>query len=125
MSHSCTRVGLEEHFVSRPRARELFNALREAIESQGPVTIAPNKGGIPFMTRARFVGCQVRKDYLRCHVWLKRRAESPRFVRIDQYGPKDFVHVFEIRSREDIDEELLVLLREGRAVGDQTHLMSS
>ena len=58
-------------------------------------------------------------------MWLKRRAESPRFLRVDQYGAKDFVHVFEIRSRDDIDAELLALLREGRAVGDQMHLMSS
>jgi hypothetical protein len=44
---------------------------------------------------------------------------------VDQYGAKDFVHVFEIRSADDIDEELLELLREGRAVGDQKHLMAT
>jgi hypothetical protein len=44
---------------------------------------------------------------------------------VDQYGAKDFVHTFEIRSPDDIDEELLELLREGRAVGDQKHLMAT
>jgi hypothetical protein len=35
------------------------------------------------------------------------------------------VHVFEIRSVDDIDEVLMELLREGRAVGDQKHLMTT
>ncbi len=73
------------------------------------------------MTRVRFAGCHTRKDYLRAGVWLKHRAQSPRVLRIDQYGPKDFVHSFEIRDPSDIDEEVVALLKEARAVGDQEH----
>ncbi len=33
-----------------------------------------------------------------------------------------WVHFFDIRSESDIDDELMDLLREARAVGDQEHL---
>jgi hypothetical protein len=120
--HSCQTRSLDEHFTDRPRARELFEAFRTAVETLGPVALVLNKTGIGFMTRVRFTGVQPRRDYLRAGVWLKRRVHSPRFVRVDWYGHDDWVHFFEIRSEGDIDAELIDLLREARAVGDQDHL---
>lgn len=122
MWHSCQTRSLDEQFAGRPRARELFEAYRRAVERLGPVTLVLNKTGIGFMTRVRFTGVQPRRDYLRAGVWLKRRADSPRFVRVDWYGHDDWVHFFEIRSESDIDDELMAFLREARAVGDQEHL---
>ncbi len=119
--HSCLDWPLDRHFEGKPRARELFEAFRAAVESLGPAVLVSNKTGIGFMTRVRFAGCQTRKDYLRAGVWLKHRAESPRVLRIDQYGPKDFVHTFEVHDLTDIDEEVMALLRDARAVGDQEH----
>jgi hypothetical protein len=71
------------------------------------------------MTRARFTGAMVRKDYLRASLWLKRRVDAPRFVKIDHFGGDDWGHTFEIRDESDIDEELMALAREARRVGDQ------
>lgn len=120
--HGCAVVPWETHFEGRPRARELWEALRTMVEADGPVTIVSTKTGVGFMTRVRFGGCQVRRDYLRCGVWLKRRYKSPRIVRVERWGPHDFGMFFLVRTREDIDAEVQALLREARAVGDQQHL---
>jgi hypothetical protein len=122
MSHSCQSRTIDEQFAGRPRARELFEAYRAAVESLGPLTLVLNKTGIAFMTRVRFAGCQPRRDRLRTTLWLKRRVESPRFARVDFYGHDDWVYTIDLRDESEIDAELMTLLREARAVGDQEHL---
>ena len=119
MWHSCVIVPLESHFVGRPRAKALFDAYTAALEREGPITISVSKTRIEIMTRARFTGAVVRKDYLRSSLWLKRRVDSPRFTKIEHFGGNDWGHYFEIRDESDIDDELMALAREARAVGDQ------
>jgi hypothetical protein len=117
--HSCVVVPLESHFVNRPRARQMFDAYVAALERDGPITISVSKTRIEIMTRARFTGAVVRRDYLRASLWLKRRVDSPRFVKIEHFGGDDWGHYFEIRDESDIDDELMALAREARRVGDQ------
>jgi hypothetical protein len=112
-------VPLEDHFVGRPRARELFDAYLAALRTQGPVTISVSKTRIEIMTRARFTGATVRRDYLKSGLWLKRRADSPRFTKVELVGKRDWLHYFDIRDESDIDDELMALLAEARKVGDQ------
>jgi hypothetical protein len=118
--HSCVVVDLETHFVGKsPRARELFDAWLAAVETTGPVTVSVSKTRIEFMTRARFTGAVVRRDYIKSALWLKRRVDWPRFTKIEHYGRNDWGHHFEIRDESDIDDELMALVREARLVGDQ------
>jgi hypothetical protein len=119
MWHSCVKVPLEDHFVGRPRARELFDAYLAALRTQGPVTISVSKTRIEIMTRARFTGATVRRDYLKSGLWLKRRADSARFTKVELVGKRDWLHYFDIRDESDIDDELMALLAEARKVGDQ------
>ena len=116
--HSCVIVPLEQHFEGRPAARDLFRVLVSAMEREGPVTISVSKTRIELMTRARFAGVQVRRDWLRLGFWLKREIASPRFARVDHYG-KDHVYQLELRDPMQLDDELLAWLREARKVGDQ------
>jgi hypothetical protein len=116
--HSCVIVPLEQHFEGRPAARDLFQALLSAMEEEGPVTISVSKTRIELMTRARFAGVQVRRDWLRLGFWLKREISSPRFARVDHYG-KDHVYQLELRDSSQLDPELMAWLREARRVGDQ------
>jgi predicted transport protein len=120
--HSCTIVTLNDHFAGKPEARRLFRALRKTVESLGPVKLALSKNGIAFMVRVRFAGCQVRKDWLRCAVWLRRPVNSTRIVRTERYTARDYGHYFEVRKAEDIDAEILALLREAYDIGCQRHL---
>jgi hypothetical protein len=117
--HSCVVVDLDTHFVGKPRARQLFDAWLAAVESTGPVTVSISKTRIEFMTRARFTGAIVRRDYLKSALWLKRKADSPRFTKVEQLGKSDWLHHFEIHDESDIDDELMALVREARLVGDQ------
>lgn len=119
MWHSCVIVALESHFVDRPRARQLFEAYRAAVESQGPITISVSKTRIEFMTRARFTGAIVRRDHIKSTLWMKRRVDSPRFTMVEQLGPHDWLHHFAIRDESEIDDELMALVKESRSVGDQ------
>jgi Domain of unknown function (DUF5655) len=122
MAHSCQSRTIDEQFAGRPRARELFEAYRAAIESLGPADLVLNKTAIAFMTRVRFAGCRPRRDHLRTTLWLKRRVESARFAQVDFYGHDDWVYTIDLRNESEIDAELMTLLREARAVGDQKHL---
>jgi hypothetical protein len=85
--------------------------------------LALSKNGIAFMVRVRFAGCQVRKDWLRCAVWLRRPVNSARIVRTERYTARDYGHYFEIRKAEDIDAEIVALLREAYDIGWQRHLV--
>jgi hypothetical protein len=120
--HSCVIVPLERHFEGRPRARQLFDAYLAALESQGDVTIVSSKTRIAFMTRVRFAGCQVRKDWLLAGFWLARKVDSPRFSKVEYLGPKAWVYYLPIRDEPDLDEEFLSWLAEARRVGNQEHL---
>jgi hypothetical protein len=116
--HSCVVVPLEHHFEGRPAARELFAVLLSAMEREGPVTVSVSKTRIELMTRARFVGVQVRRDWLRLGFWLKREIASPRFSRVDHYG-RDHVYQLALHDPVQLDDELQAWLREARSVGDQ------
>ncbi len=49
-------------------------------------------------------------------------AHSEGFARVDFYGQDDWVSTIDLRDESEIDAELMSLLREARAVGDQEHL---
>jgi hypothetical protein len=121
-SHSCVRIPLEAHFVSRPRARELFDAFLAAVNLTGdePVSVIVSKGRIELMTRARFAGAVIHRDYIRAGFWLKRDFDTDRF-RVEFYPPNNWVYRLDIRHESQIDDELRALLREARIVGDQRH----
>ena len=51
MSHSCSVVPWERRFEGKPKARELFEAFRRAIESIGQVEVVSNQTDLKFMTR--------------------------------------------------------------------------
>lgn len=118
MWHSCSVVPWRRHFRGKPEALELFKHLRGTIERIGPVRLVSNQTNLGFMGRVRFAGCEVKKDWLRCSLWLKRFATSPRFVKTEKYN-HDYIYRFVVRRPEDIDEEILKYLRESYLVGQQ------
>ena len=121
-SHSCVVIPLERHFVARPMARRIFDALVEAANEAGdePVRVVVSKTRIELMTRARFGAVSVRRDYLRGHLWLKHRLDDPRF-RPELLGAHDWVNEFELHDPAEIDDGFRAALREARVVGDQRH----
>jgi hypothetical protein len=119
MWHSCVVVPLESHFVDRPRAQELYDAVLRFLEVDGPITVSVSKTRIEFMTRARFAGVSVRRDFVWLAFWLKRQVDSPRFDKVESYGGRDWGYKLRIRYEAQLDDELRGWLREARTVGDQ------
>ncbi len=117
--HACVVVPLDAYFEDRPDARACFEAIRAAIEREGPVTVTTSRTRIEFMTRVRFAGLTVRRRGVRLALWLKRDVESPRVARVEHYGPVDRGVLIDIATPDDVDDEVVALLREAREIGDQ------
>jgi hypothetical protein len=122
-SHFCSRHALAEHLRGRdPRVIALYRRFVQMVRRCGRVSILPEKTRIAFQVRMSFAVVSFRRNKLRGHVVLARRLENPRFLRIDTISPRNHVHHFELRSRNDLDREFLGFLREAYRVGCQLHL---
>ncbi len=120
--HSCTRYRIADHFKGKdPIVRQLYKHYVAIVRGFGPVTVFAQKTRIVFQARVRFAGAVVRKHWLEGGLWLKRRAEHPLFHRIEKIPPHNYIYTFRLTKPEDLDEELVALLREAYAVGQQEH----
>jgi hypothetical protein len=120
--HSCGRYPLASHFVGKPRARALFDHFRKTLERFGPVRLVSNQSRVGFMVRVRFAGTSaIRKDSLRCAMWLTRRVSSKHWVREEHFGPRAHIYHFEMRKPGDLNPEIRRHLREAYGVGCQAH----
>ena len=122
-SHSCGRHDLAHHFQGKDRTiRLLFETVRRAIATCGPVIVLPEKTRIAFQVRMSFAQVTPRQHWLDGHVVLARRRPHPRFRRIDTISARNHVHHFRLVSPTEVDAEFSSWLREAYAVGAQAHL---
>jgi hypothetical protein len=121
--HSCGRYKVADHFIGKPpELREAFVGFVELAQRCGAVTVYAQKTRIVIQARVRFAGAVVRKRWLDASMWLKRRAEHPRLIRIEAFGSLGFGHHFRLASRDDIDPALGRLMREAYRIGEQEHI---
>jgi len=120
-AHSCCRLTEEEFFGGREAQRTLYRAFLAFVEKKaGPVTVNINKTRISLQGRARFAAVnRVTRDGLACHLWLKRRIESPRFTRIEHLPPDNYIHNFKLTDASQLDEEAAGWIAEAYEVGMQ------
>lgn len=122
-SHACARYTLREHLAGKsPLAVALFREFTKLVRRCGPVLVMPEKTRIAFQVRMSFAAVSLRRDRIVGHVVLARHLENPRFTKVEDISPRNHVHSFCFRSREEMDEEVLAWLREAYAVGQQKHL---
>jgi hypothetical protein len=118
--HSCTNIELSSHFEGKsPLLYETFDRYAALARACGPVTVYAQKTRIVIQARVRFAGAVVRKNWLDAGLWLKRRAEHPRLVRIEDFGAAGFGHHFRLSKPADIDAALAALVREAYQIGIQ------
>lgn len=122
-SHSCSDISLQAHFTGKSEhVRKLFDALVAMIKKCGPVKVLPEKTRIAFQVRMSFIAVQVRRNYLIGHFVFARRVESPRFLRVETFSPRNHLHAFRLNSLAELDDEFAAWIREAYAVGEQKHL---
>ncbi|MBI1799179.1 MAG: hypothetical protein HYR73_05790 [Candidatus Eisenbacteria bacterium] len=120
------RLPLAVHFSGKPkRTRGLFDAWRAFVRRAGPFHVYAQKTRIVFMTRARFAGAMIRRDWIDAALWLKRRAEHPLLTRVEYIPPGNWAYRFRLTDRSQLDRALLDLVRESYAVGKQEHGMAA
>ena len=96
MAHSCVRLSEDDFFAGREAQRALYQRVSRLRGALRPISVNINKTRISFQARARFASVnRVTRDGLACHLWLKRRLESPRFTRIEHLPPGDYVPQFQ------------------------------
>ena len=122
-SHACGRHTLAHHFRGKPPGiRALFDGIADAVRAIGPVRVLPEKTRIAFQVRMSFAQVTPRQRWLDGHVVLARRLESPRFLRVETFSPRNHLHAFRITTVEEIDDEFRAWLAEAYRVGAQEHL---
>ena len=114
-------------FQGREDALPLYLRLRELLQSCEPVEIAVKKTQISLIRRRLFGAVSftpVRRSKDRPATWmtltigLGRRLDSPRIDASVEPYPGRWTHHLMIGSAEDLDEELLVWLREAAAFAE-------
>jgi hypothetical protein len=118
--HSCVVVSLEEHLARvPPLIRVTYRSFEEMVRDIGPITIAPVKTRIAFIGRMRLGGCRLQQRAVAAAFILRRRIDSPRFDRVEQYGPRAFGYYLKLRRPQDVDAELRTWFEEAYLVGQQ------
>jgi hypothetical protein len=82
------------------------------LQSIGDVQIIPQKTRLVCVARVRFAGLYPRKDGFLAAFALHRRIHSPRIVKTHDYGPRWQGHYVEVRSEDDLNDELRSWLQE-------------
>lgn len=113
MWHSCGTFTLEELFAKAPpEVLELARRYVAVLRSLGDVQILPQKTRLVCAARVRFAGLYPRKGGFRAAFSLRRRLKSPRIVKTEDYGPGWRGHFVDVRSADDLDDELRGWLQE-------------
>ena len=109
---------LDEFFAGHEDSRQIFEALRSAIEDLGPVEMRITKSQVAFCREKAFAWTWMPAAYLRGRhaplvltLSLRWRNPSPRWKEIVEPKPGRFTHHLELYSTADIDDEVRSWLR--------------
>jgi Domain of unknown function (DUF5655) len=100
-------MSLGEYFSSGPeRERPIFEAVMAHLATVGPVHVEPVSVGI-FLKRARsFAELRPKQRWVALSLSLRRRVDHPLIARkVEPYHGRYF-HVFNLRSADDLDDEI-------------------
>ncbi len=110
---------LDEFFGGCEPARQLFERVRAAIEKVGEAEIRVTKSQVAFRRRLGFAFVRMPDMYLKrgdvplvLTIGLWRRDASPRWKQVVEPAPGRYTHHLELRSPEEIDDEVLRWLQE-------------
>ena len=121
-SHACGRWTLDRHFAGKPAVvREIYDRFLAMLEEFGPVTVLPEKTRIAFQVRMSFAQLTFRRHWVLGHLVLARRVDSPLFIKVESFSPRNHAHHFRLDAPAQVDS-LKPYARDAYAVGRQDHL---
>ena len=116
---------LVDFFAGFPDSRPIFDAVRAALDSLGPVEMRVTRSQIAFRRRVAFAWVWVPDRYLHgghaplvLSVALRRRDGSPRWKETVEPAPGRFMHHLELFALDDIDDDIRGWLAEAWAASD-------
>jgi Domain of unknown function (DUF5655) len=114
---------VEDHLRDKPEhVRQLFGAFEDLIASCGPYHTTVAKTAISFKGTVRgFAGATPRRNSLAGFLDLMSAVEEPPFTRVTPYTAKLWVHRFEVRSLEQLDDRFALRIRQAYEVGQGAH----
>lgn len=107
-SHDCApALTLDEYFATGPeRERPIFDAVMAHLDTVGPVYVEPVSVGI-FLKRARtFAQLRPKQRWVALSFVLSRVVDHPRMARKVQTEGRRAYHVVNLRSPEELDDEI-------------------
>ena len=107
-AHFCApALSVDDYFAARPPIeREIFEAVREHLESLGPLIVEPVGVGILFKRRRTFVELRPMARWVHLNIGLNYRREHPRITRTARGNGGRTYHGLRITSPADIDDEV-------------------
>ena len=118
----------EDFFAGSPDGLAVFGRVKDLIDKAAPdATVRVSKSQVAFRRRRGFAYLWRPGQYLRnpgaevvLSIALARPIGSARFKQVIQPAPSVWMHHMEIRSLEDLDDEVAAWLREAaRNAGDE------
>ena len=111
-SHVCApALSVDQYFAARPpEERDIYEAVRNHLESLGPVIVEPVNVGIFFKGRRNFVELRPMAKWVHLSFGLNRRVEHPRITRTSRGANGRAYHGVRIVTAADIDEQVLAWL---------------
>jgi inorganic triphosphatase YgiF len=110
---------VEAFFAGQPKARQLFEAVRRAVEAAGPAEVKVSKSQVAFRRRRAFAWVWRPEQYLRraaaplvLTLSFRERNPSPRWKEIVEAARGRFTHHLELHTPAEIDGEVRQWLRE-------------
>ena len=104
---------VDEFFAEQDKSRQIFEAVRRAIEAIGPAELCISKSQVSFRRRRAFAWVWMPGQYLRGTVAplvltlsFRSRDASPRWKEIVEPAPGRFTHHLELYSTADIDDQV-------------------
>ncbi len=104
---------VEQHFKNKSEIVLLiYDKLLAELRKLGEVKQSPNKSSIHLLNKYGFAGVYTRKNYILLHIHLARELDNERIVKIEQISKNRYKHIIKLYSENDIDQELLIWLKE-------------
>lgn len=106
--HSCHVIPLGEHFKNKEKAREIFDYFLERVNTKiGKCKIISLPCCVHLFGKYDFLAALPKKEGLEIRFGLDRKIESSRLKVSVPVSLKVFKNCFEVKSKEEIDEEFL------------------